>query len=58
MLAQPRVGALSAFQAVAARVIQVLHEFSLRALFVRPNKERRLLRQHMRSTVLVHRRRR
>jgi uncharacterized protein YPO0396 len=43
-------------QAVAARIIQALREFGLHALFVTPNKELRLLRQHTRSAVLVHRR--
>lgn len=43
-------------QAVAARIIQALHEFGLHALFVTPNKELRLLRQHTRSAVLVQRR--
>ena len=43
-------------QAVAARIIQALHEFGLHALFVTPNKEMRLLRNHTRSAVLVHRR--
>ncbi len=42
-------------QAVAARIIQALHEFGLHALFVTPNKELRLLRNHTRSAVLVHR---
>jgi uncharacterized protein YPO0396 len=42
--------------AVAARIIQALHEFGLHALFVTPNKEMRLLRNHTRSAVLVHRR--
>lgn len=42
--------------AVAARIIQALREFGLHALFVTPNKELRLLRQHTRSAVLVHRR--
>lgn len=42
--------------AVAARIIQALHEFGLHALFVTPNKELRLLRNHTRSAVLVHRR--
>lgn len=42
--------------AVAARIIQALHEFGLHALFVTPNKELRLLRTHTRSAVLVHRR--
>ncbi len=41
--------------AVAARIIQALHEFGLHALFVTPNKELRLLRNHTRSAVLVHR---
>ena len=43
-------------QAVAARIIQALREFGLHALFVTPNKEMRLLRNHTRSAVLVHRR--
>lgn len=43
-------------QAVAARIIQALREFGLHALFVTPNKEMRLLRDHTRSAVLVHRR--
>lgn len=43
-------------QAVAARIIQALHEFGLHALFVTPNKELRLLRAHTRSAVLVQRR--
>lgn len=43
-------------QAVAARIIQALREFGLHALFVTPNKELRLLRDHTRSAVLVHRR--
>ncbi len=41
--------------AVAARIIQALREFGLHALFVTPNKELRLLRNHTRSAVLVHR---
>ena len=32
-----------------------MREFGLHALFVTPNKELRLLRQHTRSAVLVHR---
>ncbi|RYF81300.1 MAG: hypothetical protein EOO29_10935 [Comamonadaceae bacterium] len=40
---------------VAARIIQALREFGLHALFVTPNKELRLLRNHTRSAVLVHR---
>lgn len=43
-------------QAVAARIIQALREFGLHALFVTPNKELRLLRQHTRSAVIVQRR--
>ncbi len=43
-------------QAVAARIIQALREFGLHALFVTPNKELRLLRDHTRSAVVVHRR--
>ena len=43
-------------QAVAARIIQALREFGLHALFVTPNKELRLLRQHTRSAVVVQRR--
>lgn len=43
-------------QAVAARIIQALREFGLHALFVTPNKEVRLLRNHTRSAVVVHRR--
>ena len=42
-------------QAVAARIIEALREFGLHALFVTPNKELRLLRNHTRSAVLVHR---
>ena len=42
--------------AVAARIIQALREFGLHALFVTPNKELRLLRNHTRSAVVVHRR--
>ena len=42
-------------QAVAARIIQALQEFGLHALFVTPNKELQLLRQHTRSAVVVHR---
>lgn len=43
-------------QAVAARIIQALREFGLHALFVTPNKEMRLLREHTRAAVVVHRR--
>ena len=41
---------------MAARIIQALREFGLHALFVTPNKEVRLLRNHTRSAVVVHRR--
>ncbi|WP_226858199.1 SbcC/MukB-like Walker B domain-containing protein [Diaphorobacter aerolatus] len=43
-------------QAVAGRIIEALREFGLHALFVTPNKEMRLLRNHSRSAVVVHRR--
>jgi len=43
-------------QAVAARIILALREFGLHPLFVTPNKEMRLLREHTSSAVLVHRR--
>ena len=43
-------------QAVAARIISALKEFGLNPLFVTPNKEMRLLREHTHSAVLVHRR--
>ena len=43
-------------QAVAARIISALREFGLHPLFVTPNKEMRLLREHTSSAVLVHRR--
>lgn len=43
-------------QAVAGRIIQALREFGLHALFVTPNKELRLLRNHTRSAIMVHRR--
>ena len=42
-------------QAVAGRIIEALREFGLHALFVTPNKELRLLRNHTRSAVVVHR---
>lgn len=41
---------------VAGRIISALNEFGLHPLFVTPNKEIRLLRQHTRSAILVHRR--
>jgi uncharacterized protein YPO0396 len=42
--------------AVASRIISALVEFGLHLLFVTPNKELRLLRDHTRSAILVHRR--
>ncbi|NOZ54765.1 MAG: hypothetical protein GXP08_16780 [Gammaproteobacteria bacterium] len=42
-------------QAVAGRIIAALREFGLHPLFVTPNKEMRLLRNHTRSAILVHR---
>ncbi len=42
-------------QAVAARIIFALRQFGLNPLFVTPNKEMRLLREHTSSAVLVHR---
>ena len=42
-------------QSVAGRIISALKEFGLHAVFVTPNKEMRLLRDHTRSAVLVHR---
>ena len=43
-------------QAVATRIISALKQFGLHPLFVTPNKEMRLLRNHTQSAVLVHRR--
>lgn len=43
-------------QAVAGRIIAALKEFGLHAVFVTPNKEMRLLRNHTRSAIIVHRR--
>lgn len=43
-------------RAVAARIITALREFGLHPLFITPNKEIRLLRDHTRSAVLIHRR--
>ncbi len=43
-------------QAVAGRIIRALSEFGLHPLFVTPNKELRLLREHTRSAIVVHRR--
>ncbi|MFL0807430.1 MAG: AAA family ATPase [Oceanobacter sp.] len=42
--------------AVAGRIIEALREFGLHALFITPNKEMRLLRNHTRSAIVVHRR--
>ncbi len=42
--------------AVAGRIIAALKEFGLHALFITPNKEIRLLRNHTRSAIVVHRR--
>lgn len=42
--------------AVAGRIVRALHEFGLHPLFVTPNKELRLLRNHTRSAIVVHRR--
>lgn len=43
-------------QVVAGRIIAALREFGLHAVFVTPNKEMRLLRNHTRSAIIVHRR--
>ncbi|QTD47080.1 ATP-binding protein [Ottowia testudinis] len=42
-------------QAVAARIVAALRAFGLYPLFVTPNKELRLLREHTRRAILVHR---
>ncbi len=42
-------------QAVAGRIIEALRQFGLHPLFVTPNKEMRLLRDHTRSAILVYR---
>jgi uncharacterized protein YPO0396 len=42
-------------QAIAGRIILALREFGLHPLFITPNKEMRLLRNHTRSAILVHR---
>lgn len=42
--------------AVAGRIIAALREFGLHAVFITPNKEMRLLRNHTRSAIVVHRR--
>ena len=42
--------------AVAGRIIAALSEFGLHAVFITPNKEMRLLRNHTRSAIVVHRR--
>lgn len=41
---------------VAGRIIAALKEFGLHAVFITPNKEMRLLRDHTRSAIVVHRR--
>jgi uncharacterized protein YPO0396 len=41
---------------VAGRIISALREFGLHALFITPNKEMKLLRNHTRSAIVVHRR--
>ena len=43
-------------RAFAARIISALRAFGLHPLFITPNKEIRLLRDHTRSAVLIHRR--
>jgi len=43
-------------RAVATRIIAALREFGLHPLFITPNKEIRLLRDHTRSAVLIDRR--
>jgi len=43
-------------QVVAGRIIAALRVFGLHAVFVTPNKEMRLLRNHTRSAIIVHRR--
>jgi len=43
-------------RAVAARIISALREFGLHPLFITPNKEIRLLRDHTNSAILIHRR--
>ncbi len=40
---------------VAGRIIAALAEFKLHPIFVTPNKEMRLLRNHTRSAIVVHR---
>ncbi|HEN3279020.1 TPA: hypothetical protein U5D21_000793 [Yersinia enterocolitica] len=42
--------------AVAGRIIAALKEFGLHAVFITPNKEMRLLRDHTSSAIVVHRR--
>ncbi|MBO6655882.1 MAG: AAA family ATPase [Pseudomonadales bacterium] len=42
-------------QAVAARIIAALKIFELHAIFVTPNKELQLLRDHTNSAIVVHR---
>lgn len=42
-------------QGMGGRIVSALREFGLHPVFVTPNKEMRLLREHTRSAVLVHR---
>lgn len=42
-------------QGMGSRIVSALREFGLHPVFVTPNKEIRLLREHTRSAVLVHR---
>lgn len=41
-------------QAAASRIISALREFGLHPLFITPNKELKLLRQHTQSAIVVH----
>ncbi len=43
-------------QSVAGRIVSALRQFGLHPLFVTPNKEMQLLRNHTRSAILIHRR--
>lgn len=42
-------------QIVAGRIVHAIRAFGLHPLFVTPNKEMRLLREHTKSVVLIHR---
>lgn len=42
-------------QIVAGRIVNAIQAFGLHPLFVTPNKEMRLLREHTKSVVLIHR---